>query len=345
MKKRIFIIATAVLATAAMFTACSNDELEQNQAETPKKGVTFQVVDNGLQPTGEAPVITRAYDPASGITDSNNQSQAYKKQFTEGDEIGIFVIRNGEFIGENVHYKMQADGSWRQVDENGDVTAEQLSSLTEEEYTSTDVYFAYYPYQAELEIGDGNLNATVTIGEDELNVKDRNTTGLNTTDETTKRSQDEAYAMAFFKNLIARWNPAQDQETYLKYTAQDLMVACGTINNNNVVIFRMYHQMALVVLNLSKNQPSGGSGKQYYTVANYRPWNIEGNLWRLIVIPLTQYYITGARYNNNTASKIKLGTWQVHITADDSEHEGTPEDPKTCIEHGHYKVYNDTNAL
>lgn len=343
MKKRLFIIATAVIATTAIFTACSNDEQDFNQAEAPQGPLTIQVVDNGMLPAdeSEASILTRSRDNTD-----------YTKQFTTGDEIGIFVIRNGSIHQANVRYKLQENGAWRQVDENGDVTATQLAS--EQEYTSSDVYFAYYPYQADFgsaiaqnytyPIGVDDYDVDAMVGENA--VKNRVTTGTTAAEEAAKRAEDEAYAMAFFQGLIDRWNPVKDQSGSqtpegaaagtgnYRYTSQDLMVACGIISNQNVLIFRMYHQMALVVLNFSKYTTTTASGKQYYTVADYKPWNNTGNLWRLLIHPKTEYYITGARYDNNTASKVKLGTWQVHVTANE---EGT------SIEHGHYKVYNDTN--
>lgn len=77
-------------------------------------------------------------------------------------------------------------------------------------------YYAYYPYQTSL-VGDVDISATDASG--------------------------------FFANIIGEWQPASDQSTHEKYTAQDLMIAKGVFDNKNLS-FGMKHQMALVVIEL-----------------------------------------------------------------------------------------------
>ena len=58
-------------------------------------------------------------------------------------------------------------------------------------------------------------------------------------------------ADAFFANVISTWSPAGDQSDYTNYTAQDLMIAQGSLSNKKLT-FSMAHQMSLVVIELPK---------------------------------------------------------------------------------------------
>lgn len=88
------------------------------------------------------------------------------------------------------------------------------------------LYFAYYPYQDDMSSGKPILS------------KD--------------------YAEGFFSVLINLWDIKNDQSTYAKYAANDLMVAQGVVAPRtdgapgSTLSFRMEHQMGLLVIRLPR---------------------------------------------------------------------------------------------
>ena len=86
-------------------------------------------------------------------------------------------------------------------------------------FTTNYSYFAYYPYRNSPDPLDVNVNAT-------------------TADE-------------FFKDKIAKWEPAKDQKEKSALLNQDLQVASGVVEADaSTLTFEMAHSMGLAVLNL-----------------------------------------------------------------------------------------------
>ena len=87
-------------------------------------------------------------------------------------------------------------------------------------FTTNYSYFAYYPYRNSPDPLDVNVKAT-------------------TADE-------------FFKDKIARWEPAKDQKEESALVSQDLQVASGVVKADaSTLEFKMAHQVGLAVLTLS----------------------------------------------------------------------------------------------
>lgn len=90
-------------------------------------------------------------------------------------------------------------------------------------FTTNYSYFAYYPYRNSPDPLDVNVNAT-------------------TADE-------------FFKDKIAKWEPAKVQKEETVLVSQDLQVASGIIDSDaSTLKFEMARQMGLAVLNLATNK-------------------------------------------------------------------------------------------
>lgn len=121
-------------------------------------------------------------------------------------------------------------------------------------------YYAYYPYQSAL-VGTLNLKASDAAG--------------------------------FFARVIQAWTPATNQSTYADYTAQDLMIAQGSVKGRTLS-FSMEHRMALVVIDLPKmkykftNDPTildytiSVPGTQFY---NFSPLRMDNDAYRYLVKP------------------------------------------------------------
>lgn len=148
--------------------------------------------------------------------------KGFATEFTAGDAIGIYVVNEGsgkdEFVAENL--KFTYDGLAWQAEPN-----QELPSIP---HNNKPLYFAYYPYQDDM----------------------------SSTNRKPDSSKDNA--KAFFKSLINGWNVKDDQSTYAKYTANDLMVAQGVVAPRadgapgSTLSFRMEHQMALLVIRMPR---------------------------------------------------------------------------------------------
>ena len=268
MRKNLLYISAALLAGAALGACSSDDERAAVSNDgTTPAPLTLQVIEAGMTPMGEG-TITRS-------TDATN----YTMQLTEGDKIGVFVVNStGEVTAANLEYTLDADGTWVR------------SAVDPIVHAEGNTYYAYYPYQKE----DSTTFAPITA--------DDYSTASIPTDGT-----DEQKAQAFFAGLISRWHPIKDQATHEKYTAMDLMVARATVNERNLVVFRMYHQMALAEFLLDSYD---------YTMANYEWFEIATKRYRLLIEPNLEYYLNGSKYTDN----VKVGTWQVHIPATGDGH-------------------------
>lgn len=87
-------------------------------------------------------------------------------------------------------------------------------------FTTNYSYFAYYPYRNSPDPLDVNVNA--------------------------------ATADEFFKDKIAKWEPAKDQKDESALVSQDLQVASGVVKADaSTLEFKMDHQVSLAVLTLS----------------------------------------------------------------------------------------------
>lgn len=276
-----------LLMTGITFIACSQDDAPETTAQQPR-ALNVTVGDQGFEPAGGS--ATRTPITYSGITTT----------FKSGDEIGIYVVRNGGYVDRThqdadpmVNKRFRFDGQgWREVymDNNVEKTRELL-------YYEGAIYFAYFPYIAS-EPQAPNPQAAALSG---VSSKD----DLSASDLIEK-------ADAFFADKIRVWHPVHDQSTHDLYASQDLMVAMGKIGSDNSSLnFTLVHKMALVELNLIANLQQNASDATY-RIANYKPWNITGTLNRLLVKPDTEYYITGARYKSGST---KDGTWELYIPA------------------------------
>lgn len=259
----------------ATFSGCSKGELPDTApagGNTPAVPFTVTITDGG-------------YAPADAHPHTRAAEEDYKTQFTAGDRIGIFAVKDGNIIVDNVCLIAQT-GSSSNIEWQPDPTTTQLPAGA--------TYYAYYPHQPAL---------------------------------TAELVPTAATAADFFANLIGNWTPDADQSTYAKYTAQDLMVAKGTVSGKSLS-FSMQHQMAMVVIELPKRKYTftnatspipdyliGPSGTQF--IGNFTPYPISSGTYRYVVKPATAVSFSGSYNDGGTrhwsipSSTVRAGSYKV----------------------------------
>lgn len=130
--------ASLACALILMLAACTSDALDELPpvgTDPDARPLTITVSDGGMYATGQ----TRA------------QERGYRTVFTEGDRIGLYVVKDGTLEVKNLCLTLQG-GKWT------------LPAGTSQLLYSPDrSYHAYYPYQ-----DDGDLNGRVLPGDEDF---------------------------------------------------------------------------------------------------------------------------------------------------------------------------------
>lgn len=233
--------------------------------------------------------------------------KGFATEFTAGDAIGIYVVNEGsgkdEFVAENL--KFTYNGLTWEADKN-----QTLPSIP---HNNKPLYFAYYPYQDDMSSTNRKPDSSKDNAED------------------------------FFQNLINRWGVKDDQSTYAKYTANDLMVAQGVVAPRadgapgSTLSFKMEHQMALLVIRMprttctytetisneektkSYDLYTGGYMKDWWKENHYTARRIMKTdmVWNLKEF----YYDSGFKKHEFTKSVSNnvSGTYKLYTVDDDAE--------------------------
>lgn len=128
-------LACALILMLAACTSDALDELPPAGTDPDARPLTITVSDGGMYATGQ----TRA------------QERGYRTVFTEGDRIGLYVVKDGTLEVKNLCLTLQG-GKWT------------LPAGTSQLLYSPDrSYHAYYPYQ-----DDGDLNGRVLPGDEDF---------------------------------------------------------------------------------------------------------------------------------------------------------------------------------
>lgn len=258
-----------VLVSAFLLTGCSENELPGDEnTDTNHTTFTIEVSDGGYAPAaGEKP-------------DTRATENDYTTQFTAGDKIGVFAVKNNEIVAEVNNLCLVATAEtdaggnsslvWKT--ENGDTP----------KFPAGAAYYAYYPWQP-----DDNIKNKVNAS----------TTGVDN----------------FFAEVISGWTPDTDQGTY---TGSDLMIASGTPSGKRLS-FSMQHKMALVVIDLPKTKYklTNASGEQlpdYIIDApdtkfnGFTPCRMSDGTYRYLINPAATEKLSGS-YTNATSATAE---WQ-----------------------------------
>ncbi len=297
MKRTESLYRTAVLLLLLMLAAaCTRDDTFDDAAPgngtDPAAVLTITVTDGAYAPEASAAnAVTDHGAPATRAVENG-----FATGFTKGDKIGLYVA-DAKVYGPGNLNDLRITASNLCLTYDG--TRWTLPADTELEYDPAKgrdiLYFAYYPYQANMSGNEPDGN---------------NPDGLPTDT-----------APDFFHELIPRWKPCNDQSTYADYAASDLMVARGEVATRtngtpgSTLSFNMEHQMQLNIVRLpyikstyteeiSGNQQT----KSYYLytgvahVPNF--WMENPHTARYITNPSGDVKkITGCSYYNSRSAK------------------------------------------
>ena len=232
MKRTESLYRTAVLLLLLMLAAaCTRDDTLDDAAPGngtgPAAPLTITVTDGAYAP--EASTANAATDNGAPVTRA--VENGYATGFTKGDQIGLYVVDAEVYAPGNLN-DLRITASNLCLTYDG--TRWTLPPDTELEYDPAKgrdiLYFAYYPYQANMSGNEPDGN---------------NPDGLPTDT-----------APDFFHELIPKWKPRNDQSTYADYAASDLMVARGEVATRtggtpgSLLSFKMEHQMQLNIVRL-----------------------------------------------------------------------------------------------
>lgn len=254
---------TAVMTTLA---ACSQDD-ELMDAAPKQAQIEFEITDGGY----------------GGDEATRAKEEGFRTKFEAGDECGLYIIDNGEFIASNV--KLTAEEG-----ENGEITWKAVDGAISG-VTENSKYFLYYPYN-ELDYVDAQL------GDD---------------DKTVFQNVIEKIGFDWYQDTHAIYT-AKDLMTA---TGMASTGADGKLK----VSFSLTHQMALAVIELPKTVYKFTNEDVTipdYTVAlsvdfsgsNYRPLRMEDGTYRFVFNPKwVEHGITGTVNGNKkftiSADKLK----------------------------------------
>lgn len=257
-----------VFVSAFLLTGCSENELPSDEnTDTNRTTFTIEVSDGGYAPAaGEKP-------------DTRATENGYTTQFTAGDKIGVFAVKNRKIVdGVNnlclvATAETNADGNsslvWKI--EGGDTPIIPAGAT----------YYAYYPWQSDD------------------NIKD-------------KIKPNATNAALFFKDVIKGWTPTTNQSTYTDYTGSDLMIASGTPSGKSLS-FSMQHKMALVVIDLPKTKykltDASDNELPDYTANGapdtefngFTPYRMSDGTYRYLINPAATENLSGS-YSNATSA-------------------------------------------
>ena len=216
------------------------------------------------------------YSPTDPSPHTRATENGYTTTFTAGDKIGVFAVKDGAIVnGVNnlclIATTTTGSGSGSTLvwkDANGKAPLN-ISGAT---------YYAYYPYQETL---SGSLSPSGASAPD---------------------------AATFFADVISQWTPSTAQGTYADYTAQDLMIAQGSVNGKSLS-FPMQHQMSLVVIDLPRTKYTFDNEPKipdYIIDApdtkfnGFAPCRMSDGTYRYLVKPATDGLLSGS-YTNFTS--------------------------------------------
>lgn len=259
LKQRSLLFMLFLLAIAGLgLTSCSGDDLESNPSDNNSR-FYVSVTDGGY------------FSTQDGIYTKSSE-QGYTTEFTAGDQIGVFAVKNNQIIAEVNNLCLTA------TDNNGALVWKDAGGNAPLKFDGA-VYYAYYPYQSSL---TGTLVLTATDAD------------------------------SFFANVVSNWTPSTDQGVYTKYTAQDLMTAQGVISNGELSFSMQHEMaLAVIELPGTKYKFSNAnpSVPDYITAPldtkfdGYRPYRMNDGMYRYLVKPGSTNKLTGSYTNASNAAK------------------------------------------
>ena len=266
MKRNILHILWAAAVIPLALVSCRQEVIPGETDGSDAQPFLITVTDGGY--------ASEAID-GTGKAGSRATENGYTTTFTAGDQCGLYVVRGGEIVYDNICLTATADA-------DGNLTWQAPEGTNLGGGLPDEYYFLYYPYQ----------------------------TGM--TDKVTVANAASADA-AFFAPLVSGWQPKADQSDYTDYTASDLMTASGTTSYADGKLslsFCMTHRMSMAVIEMPEtvykftNLPTVPD----YTIAasadfssENKPYLMSDGSYRFLVNPVAQEgaTLTGSYDNGN----------------------------------------------
>lgn len=296
------LVAVVVFVSAFLLTGCSENELPGDEnTDTNRTTFTIEVSDGGYAPAAGEKPGTRAAE------------NGYATQFTAGDKIGVFAVKNGAIVDGVNNLCLVATA---EMDAGGNSSLVwKIEGVDTPNFPASAAYYAYYPWQP-----DGNITSKVDPS---------------ATDDAT----------TFFANFISGWTPDTDQGTYTAYTGFDLMIASGTPSGKSLS-FSMQHKMALVVIDLPKTKykltnANGQALPDYIIDApdtkfnGFTPYRMSDGTYRYLINPAATENLSGS-YSNATPATAE---WQFKASVTAGQY------AKYAIDGGSSKTIEKTHQL
>ena len=286
-----------VFVSAFLLTGCSKNELPGDEnTDTNHTTFTIEVSDGGYAPAeGEKP-------------DTRAAENGYATQFTAGDKIGVFAVKNSEIVDgvNNLCFVATAE-----MDAGGNSSLVwKIEGVDTPNFPASADYYAYYPWQPDNKM-TGEVDASKT------NVDD------------------------FFAGLVNGWTTDTNQGTYTAYTGSDLMIASGTPSGKSLS-FSMQHKMALVVIDLPRTKytltdANDNQLPDYIIDApdtkfnDFTPCRMSDGTYRYLINPTLAHKFSGS-YTNATAATAE---WQFKPSVTAGQYGKYVVDGGTIIEETH----------
>lgn len=284
MKRNILHILWAAAVIPLAFASCRQEVVSGETDGSDAQPFLITVTDGGY--------ASETTDD-TGKAGSRATENGYTTAFTDGDQCGLYIVRGGEIVYDNICLTATADAEGNLTWQAPEGT--NLGGGLPDEY-----YFLYYPYQTEM------------------------------TDKVTVANAASADA-AFFAPLISGWQPKADQSNYATgYTASDLMTASGTTSYADGKLslsFRMAHRMAMAVIEMPETVYRFEDQAPYTVFSataefkgNYQPCLMADGSYHYLVKPkvpgedatLTGSYDSGNRMFAVTPSIAKAGNYKTY---------------------------------
>lgn len=216
MKKIRIIRYTALLTLFCV--ACATDDFPTADAPGQRGPLTVELTGRDYAPAGSPSKATRA------------QEVGLATQFTAGDRAGVFIVKDGKLLGDNICITCLGDGTWDPVGI---------------EYVPSADYFVYYPWREtfleDAQVAELNKYLDETAFTDILEKNNPIATFVN---------PEATDADGFFEKLHDAWWGYLDQSDYARYTASDLMFGKGEVSeagDARTLRVSMEHTLPLII--------------------------------------------------------------------------------------------------
>lgn len=237
-----------------LLTACDHEDLI-----TPDSGYALSItVTDGGYHTGSDDDAAGQAKPLSRTSENDMATT-----FTEGDACGLYMVRGGSIVYDNIKLSLRPGGGW-EPDEEG---VELLGGKPHE------YYFLYYPYRSDSYMS-GKVNASATDA--------------------------EGFFTPLVKGWSPR-DDQSSKENYTASDLMTAQGTVSTGENGSLSLtFNMAHRMALAIITLPENveyRSEDNENTYKVPIAGYsinKVYQYSGRIYRYIVRPNTYPGISGS---------------------------------------------------